>query len=123
DYESDCGSYTYSLRHVEFPQTDENRTYYTLDVQFNREITFSNFKRDFSLFYADGRFINFNKLGYLDAENNAASVDANPITDSTTPLAITVPTGASITQLNAPTPILQKYSAVTLLWLSRIVKS
>lgn len=81
DYESDCGSYTYSLRHVEFPQTDENRTYYTLDVQFNREITFSNFKRDFSLFYADGRFINFNKLGYLDAENNAASVDANPITD------------------------------------------
>ena len=80
DYESDCGSYTYSLRHVEFPQTDENRTYYTLNVKFNREITFANFKRDFSLFYADGRYINFNKFGYLDAENNAASADANPLT-------------------------------------------
>lgn len=81
NYESDCGSYTYSLRHVEFPQTDENRTYYTLDVKFNREITFSNFKRDFDLFYADGRFINFNKFGYLDSENNEASVDASPVTD------------------------------------------
>lgn len=80
DYVSDCGSYTYSLRHVEFPQTDENRTYYTLDVKFNREITFSNFKRDFSLFYADGRFINFNKFGYLDAQNTPASADANPMT-------------------------------------------
>ncbi len=81
EYESDCGSYTYSLRHVEFPQTDENRTYYTLDVNFNREITFSNFKRDFDLFYFDGRFVNFNKLFYLDAENNEASADANPSKD------------------------------------------
>ncbi|MBQ3603634.1 MAG: hypothetical protein IJA02_07330 [Clostridia bacterium] len=80
DYESDCDAYTYSVRHVEFPQTDENRTYYTLDVKFNREITFADFKRDFSLFYADGRYINFNKFGYLDAENNPASADANPLT-------------------------------------------
>lgn len=76
DYESDCGSYTYSLRHVEFPQTDENRTYYTLDVQFNREITFSNFKRDFDLFYFDGRFVDYNKFGYLDESNTAATADA-----------------------------------------------
>ena len=81
EYESDCGSYTYSLRHVEFPQTDENRTYYTLDVKFNREITFANFKRDFDLFYFDSRFVSFNKLGYLDADNNPASADANPSED------------------------------------------
>lgn len=76
DYVSDCGSYTYSLRHVEFPQTDENRTYYTLDVQFNREITFSNFRRDFDLFYFDGRFVDYNKFGYLDENNTAVTVDA-----------------------------------------------
>lgn len=81
DYVSDCGSYTYSLRHVEFPQTDENRTYYTLDVQFNREITFSNFKRDFDLFYFDGRFVDYNKFGYLDETNTAASTSANTLTD------------------------------------------
>ncbi len=76
DYVSDCGSYTYLLRHVEFPQTDENRTYYTLDVKFNREITFSNFKRDFDLFYFDGRFVDYNKFGYLDESNTAANADA-----------------------------------------------
>lgn len=70
DFVSDCGSYTYTLRHVEFPQTDENRTYYEVDINFNREVTFKNFKRDFDLFYFDGRFVNFNKLGYLDADNN-----------------------------------------------------
>lgn len=69
DFESDCGSYTYTLRHVEFPQTDENRTYYEVDINFNREVTFDNFKRDFDLFYFDGRFVNFNKLGYLNADN------------------------------------------------------
>ncbi len=82
DYVSDCGSYTYSLRHVEFPQVDENRTYYTLDVQFNREITFSNFKRDFDLFYFDGRFVDYNKFGYLDESNTAANADAKVIKDT-----------------------------------------
>ncbi len=82
EYESDCGSYTYSLRHVEFPQTDENRTYYTLDVKFNREITFSNFKSDFDLFYFNGRFSNFNTLGYLDEQNNMTSAEANVRTDT-----------------------------------------
>ena len=81
DYESDCGSYTYTLRHVEFPQVDENRTYYEVEVNFNREITFDNFKRDFDLFYFDGRFVNFNKLGYLDSDNNYAVADVNTVKD------------------------------------------
>lgn len=81
EYVSDCGSYTYSLRHVEFPQTDENRTYYTLDVQFNREVTFDNFKRDFDLFYFDGRFVDYNKLGYLNADNVETVEDVNTIND------------------------------------------
>ena len=82
DYVSDCGSYTYSLRHVEFPQTDENRTYYTLDVKFNREITFDNFKRDFDLFYFDGRFLDYNKFGYLDSQNNTVNTKAKVLSDT-----------------------------------------
>ena len=68
-YLSDCGSYEYTLRHVEFPQTDENRTYYEVEINFLRDVTFANFKRDFDLFYFDGRSAKFDKAGYLD-ENN-----------------------------------------------------
>lgn len=81
EYESDCGSYTYTLRHVEFPQTDENRTYYEVDINFNREITFDNFKRDFDLFYFDGRFVNFTKVGYLNADNESVVVPVNTSKD------------------------------------------
>lgn len=68
-YVSDCGSYEYTLRHVEFPQTDENRTYYEVEINFLRDVDFSNFKRDFDLFYFDGRSAKFDKAGYLN-ENN-----------------------------------------------------
>lgn len=74
---SDDGSYRYSLRHVEFPQTDENRTYYTLNVEFLEDKTFDNFRKDFDLFYFDGRSVQFNKLSYLDAANNSVSEDVD----------------------------------------------
>ncbi len=76
-YISDCGSYMYTLRHVEFPQTDENRTYYTLDVEFLEDVTFSNFRKNFDLFYFDGRFVKFNKASYVDSENEIRYVDVN----------------------------------------------
>lgn len=74
---SDDGSYIYSLRHVEFPQTDENRTYYTLEVVFLEDKTFNNFRKDFDLFYFDGRFVKFNKMSYLDSENNYVQADVD----------------------------------------------
>ncbi len=74
-YVADSGAYKYSLRHVEFPQTDENRTYYALSIEFTQPVELSNFKRDFSLFYFDGRFVNFNKAGYLNANNSPVTVD------------------------------------------------
>ncbi len=74
---SDDGTYLYTLRHVEFPQTDENRTYYTLNVEFLEDKTFSNFKQDFDLFYFDGRFVKFDKISYLDAENNSVTKDVD----------------------------------------------
>ncbi len=73
NYISDCGSYEYTLRHIEFPQTDENRTYYEVEINFLRDVDFSNFKRDFDLFYFDGRYAMYDKTGYLD-ENNTPVV-------------------------------------------------
>jgi hypothetical protein len=76
-YVSDCGSYRYTLRHTEFPQTDENRTYYTVDVTFDRDITFKNFKRDFDFFAFDGRSVAFDKLGWLNEDNDPATADTD----------------------------------------------
>lgn len=73
----DGGRYTYSLRHVEFPQTDENRTYYTLNVNFNEDMTVENFKKDFSLFYFDGRFVAFNKASYINEKNEHIVADVS----------------------------------------------
>ena len=76
-YISDCGSYKYTLRHTEMPQTDENRTYYTMDITFLRDISFKNFKRDFSLFTFDGRMISYDKACYLDKDNNPVIKELN----------------------------------------------
>ncbi len=76
-YVSDCGSYRYTLRHTEFPQTDENRTYFTVDITFDRGITFKNFRRDVDFFAFDGRFVAFDKIGYLDENNAAAYADTD----------------------------------------------
>lgn len=75
---SDDGKFDYSLRHVEFPQTDENRTYYTLKIDFNEDVTYKNFKKTFDLFYFDGRFVKFDKMGYLNENNEMTSVDVKP---------------------------------------------
>ncbi len=76
-FTDDGGRYTYSLRHVEFPQTDENRTYYTLKVDFNEDMTVKNFKKDFDLFYFDGRFVAFNKASYINEKNEHIVADVS----------------------------------------------
>ena len=68
-YVSDGGAFTYDVTHTEFPQNDENRTYYTLNIDFTDDITFKNFKKDFDLFYFDGRYSTFDKATYLGEDN------------------------------------------------------
>ncbi len=72
---SDCGSYEYTLRHVEFPQTDENRTYYGVEINFLRDVNFANFRRDFDIFNFNGRSAKFDKAGYLDENNTPVVTD------------------------------------------------
>lgn len=71
NYISDCGSYEYSLRHLEFPQNDENRTYYTLELTFLKDLEIKNVRENFTLFSMDGRAAAFRKLSYLNSDGAA----------------------------------------------------
>lgn len=69
DYVSDDGRIEISYRHMEMPQSDENRTYYEIHMKVLEDIHFKDFKNDFSFFSMDGRAVVYDTLGYLD-ENN-----------------------------------------------------
>lgn len=71
-YISDCGSYEYTLRHVEFPQNDENRTYYTMSLKFLKDLTIKDVKNNLTLFSFDGRSEAFGLVGHTD--ENGVSV-------------------------------------------------
>lgn len=75
-YLSDDGKIDVQYRHVELPHTDENRTYYTIELTVNEDVSIYDFKRDFSFFTFDGRDILFDKLGYLDENNQFQVVDS-----------------------------------------------
>ena len=69
DYAAVDGRIEATYRHVEMPHTDENRTYYEIDIRINEDISFVEFRKDFYLFRFHSRLWHFSKLGYLD-ENN-----------------------------------------------------
>ena len=69
EYLSDDGKIKATYRHLELPQTDETRTFYTIRLDFIDDLTI-DVKNDFSVFSFDGRFTKFAKTGYLDKNNN-----------------------------------------------------
>ena len=58
--------YTYTLRHVEFPQIDENRTYYSILVNFTDTGKTSNANAEFSLCTFDSTDTTFDNAAYLN---------------------------------------------------------
>lgn len=76
-YRSDCNSMEYTLRHVEFPQNDENRTYYTMDLVFHRDIDIADVRNNFTLFDFDGRFQAFKTTSYKSANGSIVDVTNN----------------------------------------------
>ena len=66
---SDDGGFYLTYRHMEMPQTDENRTYYEIRMTALKDVSFKNFKEDFSFFSMDSNNMVYQTLGYLD-ENN-----------------------------------------------------
>ena len=75
DYLSDDGKIKAEYRHMEMPQTDETRTYYSIKLTILEDLTIKDFKNNFSFFSFDGRSALFNKLGFLD-KNNKSQVKA-----------------------------------------------
>lgn len=82
NYISDCGSYKYTLRHVEFPQKDENRTYYTLELTFLKNLTIDNVRDKLILFQMDGRSTYFKQTGYLNEKNEPVVETIDTFTNS-----------------------------------------
>ncbi len=66
NYLSDDGRISVDYRHLEMPQTDENRTYYELRMKVLEDISFQDFKKDFTIFSMDGRAVTYEKFAYLD---------------------------------------------------------
>ena len=77
NYLSDDGRISIDYRHMEMPQTDENRTYYEIRMKVLEDISFENFAEDFSFFSMDGRGIVYDTLGYLDENNEVVITDTN----------------------------------------------
>ncbi len=63
--------------HIEMPQTDENRTYYTYTLKVNEDIEIKDFKNDVTLFTMTSTNTNYKKLGYLDESNTPAVTDTS----------------------------------------------
>lgn len=74
-YLSEDGNYVYTMRHVEMPQKDESRTYYTIDFTFLKDTEIDNEK--FSIIGFDGRKGTYSNAAYLD-ENGTHRVVENP---------------------------------------------
>lgn len=74
--------YTTVYHHIEMPQRDENRAYYTIEYTFNRTTTID---KDFS-FYGVGSFESaedYKQFGYLDANNVSQIVKFEDLTENT----------------------------------------
>ena len=77
EYISDDGKIKAEYRHLELPQTDENRTYYQIKLTVLEDVSFNDFKNDFAFFSCDGRFPRYSKLGYLSEDGEMIITDAN----------------------------------------------
>ena len=77
NYISDDGRISVDYRHLEMPQTDENRTYYQIRMKVLEDISFDRFKKDFNIFSMDGRAVLYETFSYLDENNQVVVADAS----------------------------------------------
>ena len=74
EYLSDDGKIKVKYTHMEMPQTDENRAYYTMEYEVLEDISFNDFREDFA-FYSMNAYngVEYERIGYLN-ENNECTV-------------------------------------------------
>ena len=78
-FESGDGKYKFTYTHMELPQTDENRTFYQIKIEFSEDTRFESFKDSFEIYRlgsADptGKY---QKIGYLNSDNVCSVTTAN----------------------------------------------
>ena len=87
NYISDDGRIKVTYTHMEMPQTDENRAYYTMNYEVLEDISFKNFATDFSFYKASAYQGTYESIGYLD-ENNVPQI--KPVNSGKTPAVYTL---------------------------------
>ena len=89
DYITDDRKMEVSHTHMEMPQSDENRGYYTIEYTVLEDISFTDFKQNFSIYSVreKGTGSYYRNIGYLDENNQHAIVDSlaqtNAVEDGT----------------------------------------
>ena len=76
---SDDGKIKVTYTHMEMPQTDENRTYYTMEYEFLEDLTIESFKNNFRFYTVtdNSGTGTYKKLGYLNEQNKSVVIDSN----------------------------------------------
>lgn len=75
DYITDDGKIKVTYKHLEMPQTDENRTYYEIRYEFLEDLTVNNVLKEFTFYTVAGRNMNYQHLGYLNEKNESVITD------------------------------------------------
>ena len=83
-YRTYDGAFDYSLRHTEFPQNDENRTYYTLEAKCVNDVTYKDARNSFTLFSFDPRFQCMKTTSYK-AEDGSIKEITNKVNKTSEP--------------------------------------
>ena len=81
NYITDDGRISVDYRHMEMPQSDENRTYYEIRMKVREDISFNDFKKDFTIFSMDGRSVTYERFAYLDENNQVVVKPASTNTE------------------------------------------
>lgn len=78
DYISADGKIAVEYTHMEMPQLDENRTYYTMEYTVLEDVNIKDFKNDFSFYSVNSNDPTglYKEVGYLNENNQCVTVDA-----------------------------------------------
>lgn len=78
DYITDDRKMEVTHTHMEMPQDDENRTYYTIEYKVLEDISIKDFKQNFSIYSVreKGTGSYYRNIGYLDKDNKHSVADS-----------------------------------------------
>jgi len=76
-YRSDDNKIEVTYKHLEMPQTDENRAYYEMKYTVLSDVTISDFDSQFSFYSVDGYGDGYAKFGYYGTNGSVCDVSAD----------------------------------------------